>query len=193
MFGRKLITGDQDIWFTSDLHFFHKGVLSFCEDTRPWEDLETMHEGLIGEWNSKVKPDDIIFHLGDFSFKGKSATEDVLSQLNGRKIMILGNHDKVLRSAIKTGTHGIEFIGDYLEIRINGTKVCMSHFPMASWNQQGRGSLMLFGHTHGSYKPDGRTMDVGYDNFGTILSADSVLEYLLSKEIYTVDPHKEVR
>ena len=192
MFGRKLNTQEQSIWVTSDLHFFHKGVLDFCEYTRPWKDLDEMHEDLIAEWNKKVKPNDIIFHLGDFSFKGKEATESILSQLNGRKVMILGNHDKVLRSAIKVGVHGIEFIGDYLELRINGTKVCMSHYPMASWNQQGRGSLMLFGHSHGSYNPLGRTMDVGYDSLGGILNIEHVISYLLDESVHTVDDHKEI-
>lgn len=192
MFGRKLNTQDQDIWITSDLHFFHKGVLGFCPDTRPWEDLDQMHEALIDEWNTKVKPNDIIFHLGDFSFKGKEATEEILSQLNGKKVKILGNHDKVLRSSIKNNTFGIEFIGDYLELRIDGTKICMSHFPMTSWNQQGRTSLMLYGHCHGSFQGEGKTVDVGFDKWGKIMNIKNIIEFCNGREVYCPDHHKVV-
>ncbi len=190
MYGRKLNTQDQSIWVTSDLHFWHKNVMKFCSKTRPWDTLEDMHEGLISEWNSKVKPDDIIFHLGDFCFKGREATEAILERLNGRKAIVLGNHDKVLRNAIKSGSHGIECIVDYLELRINGTKVIMSHFPMSSWNQQGRGSVQLFGHGHGSYGGVGRQIDVGYDNLGAITPIQDVIKMCLDKEIYCPDHHK---
>ncbi|MCP3681525.1 MAG: hypothetical protein GY861_02450 [bacterium] len=187
MFGRKLSTEDQDIWVTSDLHFWHKNVMKFCKDTRPWDSLEEMHEALIEEWNSKVKPDDIIFSLGDFSFAGKDKTLSILNRLQGNKVFIMGNHCKVFRSSL-----GQKNTYDYLELRVDGVKICMSHFPMASYNQQGRGALMLFGHTHGSYHPEGRTMDVGYDNLGKIANIKDVMVELLSRDIYTVDHHKKV-
>lgn len=192
MFGRKLSTKDQNIWITSDLHFWHKKIMEFCPVSRPWSGLEEMHEKLIYEWNSKVKPDDIIFSLGDFSFKGKEATEEILSQLNGQKVMVMGNHCKVFRNSIKKGTFGILDIVDYLELRIDGTKVCMSHFPMTSWSQQGRGSVMFYGHTHGSFQGKGRTVDVGYDNWGKILRIEEAIDYCLSRDIYCPDHHKVV-
>lgn len=192
MYGRKLNTQDQDIWITSDLHFWHKNVMKFCSDTRPWESIEEMHEALIDDWNNKVKQEDIIFHLGDFSFKGKEATEEILSKLNGKKVMVLGNHDKVLRSSIKNGTFDITDIVDYLEVKVDGTKICMSHFPMSSWNQQGRGSLMLHGHCHGSFQGEGKIVDVGWDNWGTVMNIKSVIDFCNEKEIYCPDHHKVI-
>lgn len=192
MFGRKLSTKEQDIWITSDLHFWHKSILNFCRDTRPWGTLEEMHQGLINEWNSKVKPDDIIFSLGDFSFKGKEATEEILSQLNGKKVMVLGNHCKVLRNSIKKGEFGIIDIVDYLELRVDGVKICMSHFPITAWNQQGRGSIMFYGHVHGSFQGEGKTVDVGYDNWGEIINIKTAMDFCLDREIYCPDHHKIV-
>ncbi|AUR87511.1 calcineurin-like phosphoesterase [Vibrio phage 1.101.O._10N.261.45.C6] len=192
MFGRKLRTQEQDIWITSDLHFWHKNVMKFCPKTRPWSSIEEMHEALISEWNSKVKPDDIIFSLGDFSFKGREATEEILSQLNGQKVMIMGNHCKVFRNSIKNRTFGIVDIVDYLELRINGVKVCMSHFPMTSWNQQGRESVMFYGHCHGSFQGKGKTVDVGYDNWGKIIPIQEAIDFCLQRETYCPDHHKVV-
>jgi calcineurin-like phosphoesterase family protein len=191
-FGRKLNTADQDIYITSDLHFWHKTILSFCNKTRPWGTLEEMHKDLVTEWNSKVKPNDIIFHLGDFSFKGKEATDEILSQLNGKKIMILGNHDKVLRNNIKVGEHDIEEICDYLELRIDGVKICMSHFPQSCWNQQGRESLMFHGHTHGSFQGQGKIVDVGYDSFGDIINIKQAIHYCQARPTFCPDHHKIV-
>ena len=184
MFGRKLNTLEQDIWITSDLHFWHKSILVFCKDTRPWGTLEEMHQALIDEWNSKVKPDDIIFSLGDFSFKGKEATEEILSKLNGKKVMILGNHDKVLRNSGKKGEFGIIDIVDYLELRVDGVKICMSHFPFLDWNRKQHQSVMLHGHLHGvKYHTNvGKIMDVGYDVEGKIFNIDEVLTRLEGKD-----------
>lgn len=192
MFGRKLNTQDTNIWITSDLHFYHKGVLHFCPDTRPFTDLDDMHDKIIQEWNSKVSDNDLIFHLGDFSFKGKDATTEVLSQLKGKKVMILGNHDKTLRNQFRRGQYGIEEICDYMEVRIDGTKVCMSHFPMVCFNQAGRGAVMLHAHTHSSYQGKGRTVDVGYDNWGRIIPIREAIDFCLQRPVYSPDQHKVI-
>ena len=187
-FGQKIKTegSDKKYWVTSDLHFFHKGVLGFCPDTRPWDTVEDMGEGLIEHWNSVVAPDDEILHLGDFSFRGKEATKSVLDRLNGNITFVFGNHDRVLRDQLKVeGT-------DYLEFRYNGVKVCAMHFHISNWNQQHRGSIMLCGHSHGSYKPNGRTMDCGWDAHGRILSMDEAVAMCLSKDIVCNDHHKVV-
>lgn len=172
-------------WVTSDLHFYHTGVLKFCVNTRPWETVDEMNEGLIEHWNSVVGENDIVLNIGDFSFKGKEATEDILSRLNGNIVHVLGNHCKALRSQIN-GT--VKY--DYLEFRYNGTKVICSHFPFASWNQQGRGSIHLFGHCHGSYEGVGKSIDVGWDAHGRILSLDEAIQMCQYKPLETVDHHK---
>ena len=64
-FGQKLKSSDERNYFiTSDLHFFHKRILDFCPETRPWESIEEMHNGLIEHWNSKISENDVVFHLG---------------------------------------------------------------------------------------------------------------------------------
>lgn len=178
---------DKKYFVTSDLHFYHKGVLGFCPKTRPWGTVDEMNQGLIDHWNSVVGVDDEVLHLGDFSFKAKEATMDVISKLNGNITFILGNHEKPLRDQIG-GLH----TADYLEFRFDGVKVCTSHFPMSCWNQQGRGSVMLHGHTHGNFKGQGRILDCGWDAHGRILTLQEAIDICLDKEIYCPDHHKTV-
>ena len=62
-----------NIFFTSDSHFGHENIIRFCK--RPFNSVREMNEELIHRWNSKVRPNDIVFHLGDFCWGGlKSGT-----------------------------------------------------------------------------------------------------------------------
>ena len=185
-FGNKIKTEEGGIKYfvTSDLHFWHKNILKFSPITRPYDTVEDMNEAIIDHWNSLVGIDDEVLHLGDLSFKGALPTEAILSRLNGNITFVLGNHDSVLRNKIPN-IKGV----DYLEFRFNGTKVCCSHFPMSSWNQQGYGSVMLYGHCHGSFQGEGRTVDVGFDNWGKIIPLQEAIDFCLARDIYCPDNH----
>lgn len=87
----KLDSSKQGIWFTSDPHFGHQNIIKFCN--RPWKTVEEMNEGLIANWNSVVKDDDIVFDLGDFAFAPNSKWKEILGRLRGHHYLILGNHD----------------------------------------------------------------------------------------------------
>jgi calcineurin-like phosphoesterase family protein len=51
-------------------------------------------EALIVAWNATVRPDDIVWHLGDFAYMcSLDNTAGILSGLNGRKHLVRGNHD----------------------------------------------------------------------------------------------------
>lgn len=77
---------------SSDHHFFHKNIIEYC--SRPFTGLDHMHQFMIDEWNSVVTDDDIIIHLGDFICGGTfDAVKEVVDQLNGYKILVIGNHD----------------------------------------------------------------------------------------------------
>ena len=157
-------TIDQSVWFTSDTHFGHRNILKFCEKTRPFESASEMDAALIRNWNAKVQPNDIVFHLGDFSFGNLTHTKNVLEQLNGRKILIYGNHDQVIRDN-QSAQDYFEACVDYLRVKIDETTVCLMHFPIFSWDCKGHGSFHLHGHTHAAYLNGmkGRFLDVGVD------------------------------
>ena len=79
-------------WIYSDPHYFHTNIIRYT--SRPFETIEHMNEELIKRHNSKVGKKDTVIIAGDFSLGGKAETEKVVSRLKGRKILIMGNHDK---------------------------------------------------------------------------------------------------
>lgn len=81
-----------NVFFTSDHHFGHKRIIDF--ESRPFIDVEQMNKVMIENWNAVVSPADKVFHLGDFSFLNKELTRAIVEELNGYKILILGNHDR---------------------------------------------------------------------------------------------------
>lgn len=79
-------------WFTSDTHFGHKNIVKF--DETPFSSIEEYDEALIKRWNSVVGKNDIVYHLGDFAMtNNKDLLKSYFNRLNGRKRIILGNHD----------------------------------------------------------------------------------------------------
>jgi len=78
-------------WITSDWHFGHANVIRYCN--RPFASVEEMDEKLIESWNEYIQPTDRVFFLGDLAFKGKQYKSALIPKLNGRKILIKGNHD----------------------------------------------------------------------------------------------------
>lgn len=189
----KFKTEYENVFITSDLHFGHKNILKFAPKTRPFASIEEMDEALIKEWNEKVGENDYIIVLGDFSFYGEQKTKEILTRLNGKKLFVLGNHDKVLRFHLSmSNLHNFNIIGmyDYLEILVDGHVICLSHYPMITWNRCHHGSIQFFGHCHGSLpEQPGRQMDVGYDNVGSISKIQDLLKKCLKKPIFTPDHH----
>jgi calcineurin-like phosphoesterase family protein len=167
-------------YVTSDLHFFHKNILEFCHQSRPYSSVDDMHEAIVHNWNTEVQDDDLTYILGDVTFGKISLTIDLLRRLNGRKILIKGNHDKdAVRKAAFCDC--FESIHDYLEIKQNGTHVVLMHFPIMLWNLKHHGAVHLHGHLHGNPSGvTGRIKDVGMDsNFCKPHLLDDVIHELL--------------
>jgi calcineurin-like phosphoesterase family protein len=85
-----------NIFLISDTHFSHKGIVKFLRSDgitkeRPWDNIEEMDEALVKNWNSVVRPEDKVYHLGDVVIN-RSALP-ILNRLNGEKVLIKGNHD----------------------------------------------------------------------------------------------------
>ena len=79
------------IYFISDMHFFHKNIIEFCE--RPFKDVDEMNEFIIKKWNETIKKHDKVFVLGDLGFGSKEVIEKVIKRLKGIKVLVRGNHD----------------------------------------------------------------------------------------------------
>lgn len=159
-------------WIGSDFHWGHKNIMNFCPATRAhYRDVDHMNRDMIEQWNNLVEPEDLVYMLGDIAFMNGFEASKIVNSLNGRKILIKGNHDN---KTIKDFhfRNSFEEIHDYLEIHYNGVKVCMFHYPIAEFNSQHRGAVHFHGHLH--QNPSGlehyRVRNVGWDCTGRILS-----------------------
>jgi len=185
------------VWFTSDTHFGHRGILNFME--RPFTNLEEHDRWMIDSWNYYIKPKDVVFHLGDLSFLKADETTKILKQLQGHKHLIFGNHDKWY-----TPTQHIRFfdsVGFYEEIMVwNGSEneyqhIVLNHFPYETWHQRHRGSWHLHGHCHGTLPKDEGQLrqDVGLDTEEAMLfpmSFDQLRGIMKTRTIRPVDSHE---
>lgn len=150
------------IFFTSDTHFGHKKVIEYSN--RPFQTTHEMDETIIERWNNVVKKTDTVYHLGDLSFRRAEYTIEIIHRLNGKIILIEGNHDRKMRPSVRA-----EFaeVKHYHELKVDGKLIVLCHFPFLTWNKSHRGSWSLHGHCHGKLddlnlgKP---RLDVGVDS-----------------------------
>ena len=133
-----------NVFVISDLHFGHANIIKIAN--RPYKNVNEMDEDLIKRWNSVAKSDDTIYIIGDFALKVKK----YISKLNGKKILITGNHDKLEQDDY---SYFEKVYRNYHECTINNQKYVMCHYPMISWNGMFRNSILLYGHIHNSHKP----------------------------------------
>lgn len=140
-------------FFTADTHCGHANIIKYCN--RPFKDVFDMDQEIIKRWNSVVSKNDIVYHLGDFSFRGKCA--DYVDKLNGRIHLIKGNHDH------KIDKDRFASVRDYMEINVEGVDLVLFHYAMRVWNKMRYGAISLYGHSHGNLPGTHNSLDVGVD------------------------------
>jgi calcineurin-like phosphoesterase family protein len=187
-----------NIFFTSDTHAFHKNI---CRGVTEWspgnmirdfDDQFIMTQTMADRINSKVGPNDILYHLGDWSFGGKDNILKFREMINCNRIILLyGNHDHRIQQNYNNCQKAFEYVGHYKEKIIDGVLFCMSHYALGSWNGVGKGAINLYGHSHGSYSRNiGRQMDVGVDTNGLFpYHIEEVFDRMLSIDPVLVDHH----
>ena len=193
----------QQLFFTSDTHYSHSNICSATTNwsvnngyARKFDSLEDMNQRLVDNINFLVQEDDILIHLGDWSFGGFDKIEEFRSQINCKNIhLTFGNHDH----HIERNKEGIQrlfsSVQQYLRLEVrrpNGKLVekfsfiCM-HYPIASWHDMNQGVIHLHGHVHLPSHlriADGKAMDVGVDGNGLEpISLDEVLSIMKDREI----------
>jgi len=133
-------------YLTSDTHFGHAKIIEYCD--RPFKSLEEMNEKIIYNWNEIVKPEDIVFFLGDFCFRNSPGGiqgepykyEHYASRLNGHIAFFLGNHDH--RASFKTKLiNGVA--------RFANQNFWLTHNPVYANPDY---AINLVGHVHGAWK-----------------------------------------
>lgn len=132
------------IYYIADTHFGHTNVLRF--DNRPFNDIASMEEALIHNWNKRITDEDDVYILGDCFWKNEENSINIIKKLRGRIHLIKGNHDRV-NGKLKNHYHSIK---EQDEINDNGRLVIVSHYPMLFYKNQRYGAYMLYGHVHNS-------------------------------------------
>ena len=205
----------QKLWFTSDTHYNHANI---CSATTKWTDpvtcrefktLEHMNAHLMGNINEMVRQDDILFHLGDWSFGGFEQIQKFRDQIVCKNVHIItGNHDHHIENNREGCQSLFSSVNKYLDLVVKwnvGTplmgeqRFALMHFPIASWDNMARGAIHLHGHVH--FEPNmrigkGKMMDVGVDGnalypneMSTILS---MMKNQPIKSMFTFDHHEIV-
>lgn len=119
-----------------------------------------MHADMIKRWNENVQPDDIVIHLGDVAYISHSLTnsdlavakqelKELFDQLNGKKMLIPGNHDRPIIQRDRHFYNDIGFMNvecDLIQLVINSEKIILSHEPVDFIPE---GYTNIHGHVHG--------------------------------------------
>lgn len=190
------------VYLTSDLHFNHCNILKYEPISRPFASVVEMNEAIIANWNSKVRPEDTVYVLGDLSMGEVKNSVELIKRLNGKIVLIRGNHDNEKRLAVYREL-GIE-VHDIYYLTYKGRFFIMCHFPIASKEfidmvrHDNSETVVLYGHVH-SNAPKGYvdgTFHVGLDTNGlTPLSIEEIWQQCWPEEIMkdpAVREYKEV-
>jgi calcineurin-like phosphoesterase family protein len=194
------IENDKKVWITSDTHYNHANICQGTTNwrlpngkiptnqTRPYDTLEKMNQSIVDNINGVVGQDDILIHLGDWSFGGFEKIEEFYHRLICKNIhLVFGNHDH----HIERNRDNIQklFLSSqwFLQVQYMGETMEMMHYPISSWNGLRKGRIHLHGHCHlpnNSKISNGRRMDIGLDGHTEFRPYD------LHKEI--INPMKKV-
>lgn len=170
----------KDIHFTSDLHFRKKDVAL----SRGFDNVESMEDSIIEQWNSTIKPDDTVYILGGFCGIAKGALQSYMNlvyELNGQKHFVLSSDDHIdtFNQMMLDENLGIQSVSQYKEIMFLKQRVVLMHYPLMEWSGMGgiRGSVHLHG---GKIASDVamRRINISYDQEMMIYSAETLLKII---------------
>lgn len=173
----------QQLFFTSDTHYNHKnicrGVTAWktaegtvpLRQTRDFDSLEQMNSKIVNNINAVVGQDDIVVHLGDWSFGGFEYIKEFRDRLVCKNIYLTyGNHDHHIeknKQEIKSiFTETFQYVVLQVVTPKASYEFVVNHYPLCSWHDMNKGRMHLFGHVHlppNEKIMQGRAMDVGMD------------------------------
>lgn len=153
-------------FYLADTHFSHNNIIAHCK--RPYANVDVMDEDMVRRWNAVVRPGDICYHLGDFSFELGNAdrVRNIFGRLNGKKLLVLGNHDVRKDGTVHPTIAALDWAAPpthALEVGDEGRRVYLAHYAHRVWPGQHHGSYHFFGHSHSAVAGIGRSRDVGVD------------------------------
>jgi calcineurin-like phosphoesterase family protein len=171
-----------NVFFIADLHIQHKNILHHSKERisamnlNDSNDIEGHDEYIINLFHNQVKRGDHVYILGDFIMANQEISRKILQRIKSKGCilhLIVGNHDKSIENMSN------EFVSiDYIKvanfkstmfpfIEEENFQIVMCHYPMKSWFNKCRGSLMMYGHVHYNSPwiddTNDLTLNVGFD------------------------------
>ncbi|WP_244646275.1 hypothetical protein [Agrobacterium fabrum] len=152
----------------ADPHFGHAGILGMQPEARGmFENVEDMDRMIVDRVNERVRPDDILYILGDFALtRDAEYLRFLFGCMSGRKILLTGNHDLDKKGRVRKEIADLAWDippREAMEVHDGGERIWLSHYAHRAWPAQHHGSYHFFGHSHGAVPPLGRSRDVGID------------------------------
>lgn len=175
----------------SDTHFGHANAWKTFKladgvtPLRPFTSTEEMDETMIANWNSVVRSQDKVYHLGDVAMCNPTKLRVIFSRLNGEKVLIKGNHDEDKLSLYSElfkdvrGSHSLD-------------NLVMTHIPVHTGSlSRWRGNI--HGHLHNYFVRKVIGVDVRTGEFKYSNEADSKYECVSVERIeYTPIPFETI-
>ena len=168
-----------DVWVTSDTHYNHanicRGTTSWrkpdgsipIKETRDFKNLDLMNDTIVNNINSIVKEDDILIHLGDWSFGGFESIQKFRDRVICKNIhLIFGNHDHHIENNRDEVQELFTSVSHYNTLKIGKIEIQLMHYPIDSWNNLRKGAMHLHGHCHlpnDKRLGKGKRIDAGID------------------------------
>jgi calcineurin-like phosphoesterase family protein len=195
------IDKDRKVFITSDTHYGHKnicrGVTNWrlpdgsipIDQTRDFKTIEQMNESIVSGINSVVGEDDVLIHLGDWSFGGFENIQKFRDRIVCKEIhLILGNHDHHIENNREGCQELFASVNHYTKLMYKYETIVLMHYPIDSWDGLNKGHIHLHGHCHLPQQKvfgKGRRMDVGIDGnmFFSPYSLDNVIKIVKMRDI----------
>ena len=142
------------IYFSADTHFYHHNIIKYCN--RPFSSVEQMNDTIIKGWNEAVTAEDTVYHLGDVTFKKL----DLVAKLNGKKILVRGNHDRSFTSTQFKNAGFVNVFEKPTDLVLGEWRILLMHAPEY---YSPACQIHLCGHIHDTWKYKDVYVNVGTD------------------------------
>lgn len=145
---QQYIDQGKNVYFWSDQHFGHQNVIKYCN--RPFKDKEHMDKAMLINYNETVQDEDLVVWVGDIAFSGVNEYRQLLANLPGKKVLIMGNHDFDRKNKLKDfGIFSEVYMATsfYMTIQNKICNLILSHYPIDT-ELLPENTLNIHGHIH---------------------------------------------
>ena len=164
-------------WLTSDLHLFHKNIITYCN--RPFTDEYEMNDRIVCVWNETVQDEDSVIVVGDLTaglFDRKDQLVELVGRLRGVKTLVVGNHDHLSNSAYRAmGFNTVVksiVMGDMLIVHKPATEQNPKTIRLKEVHKP---KLIVHGHIHANLPEIEGHFNVAWDRHGRMINMDEIL------------------